>query len=372
MKMWSTYRKDIIIEKLKLICDKKEDVTIWQNRADGKNKFYGKIIEVNSSNTILELDSSYKKAEYPLIKDETVFVHYAKGDALFKKEAFKTEGLKLIFKTPVELMMKERRSIERFTFKYQDFKNVSFRTSGFSNDSNNTEILHKSCILTDLSVEGLGLVLHMDEIQSLNVGDSVYINAITDQKLDSGHLGEIRYITPYNVSVEQDSNLYKIGIRFTASLESVTYKSISSIVEKKQSKMKGLAVSTFNGLSELDQEKILRKITEDNAPLANNIKEQMEVIDKLRYLTIAMKQKFLLEVNLDLLAAALRISSKELIYELMSEVTETMREEFLYKLDDPKSPSAINKAQDQIVKFMREKERAGVIHLDATSFETLV
>lgn len=368
--MWSTYRKDIILEKLKYICDKEEDVTIWQNRGDEKIKFHGKIKEVNASNTILELDPSYKKAEYPLTKDETVFVHYAKGDALFKKEAFKTEGLKLIFKTPVELMMKERRVIERFTFKYQDFKNVSFRTSGFSADSES--ILHKSCILKDLSIEGLGLVIHEDEVQSLSVGDSVYINAITDQKLDAGHLGEIRYITPYNVSVEQDSNLYKIGIKFTAALESVTYKSINSIVDKKQTKMKGLNVSSFNGLTELDQERILRKISEDNAPLANNIKEQIEVIDRLRYLTTAMKQKFLLEVNLDLLAAALRIGSKELIYELMSEVTDTMREEFLYKLDESKAPSAINKAQDQIVKFMREKERAGELVLDAASFDTYV
>ncbi|OUR99790.1 hypothetical protein A9Q84_01820 [Halobacteriovorax marinus] len=370
MKMWSTYRKDIILEKLQIICDKKEDVTIWQNRAEEKIKFHGRIVEVNPSNTILELDSSYKKAEYPLTKDLTVFVHYAKGDALFKKEAFKTEGLKLIFKTPVELMMKERRVIERFTFKYQDFKNVSFKTAGAANDQKN--VLHRSCILKDLSVEGLGLVIHEEEMLSLSVGDSVYITAITDQKIESGHLGEIRYITPYNVSVEQDSNLFKIGIKFTAALDSVTYRSISSVVEKKQTKMKGINVSTFNGLTELDQEKILRKISEDNVPLANNIKEQIEVIDRLRYLTTGMKQKFLLEVNLDLLAAALRIASKELIFDLMTEVTETMREEFLYKLDQAKPPSAINKAQDEIVKYMRDKERAGELVLDPVAFDTYV
>jgi hypothetical protein len=368
--MWSTYRKDIISLKLKEICDKNETITLWQNRGAEKIKFSGKLTEVTESNTTIELDSSYKKAEYPLTKDETLFVHYAKGDALFKKETFKTNGLKLTFKTPVELMMKERRRLERFSFKYQDYKNVTFKTSSSSGDENNVRTL--SCILKDLSTEGLGLVLHESEILSLMEGDSVYITAISDQKLDAGHLGEIAYITPYNISVETDSSLFKIGIKFTASLESVTYKSIHSIVEKKQTKLKGMDVSTFNGLTESDQERVLRKVHEENSALANNIREQIEVIDRLRYLTTQQKQKFLLDVNLDLLAAALRMGSKELIYDLMSEVTDTMREEFLFKLDNPKAPSAINKAQDEIVKFMREKERSGELVLDPTSFETYV
>lgn len=367
--MWSTFRKDIIISKLKKICDNCEVVTLWQNRNGEKIKFSGVISEITDSNTVIVLDPSYKNAEYPLTKDETLFVHYAAGDALFKKETFTTKGFEITFKTPVELMMKERRKIERFSFKYQDFKNVTFKTSS-NGDNSNVRIL--SSILKDLSTEGLSLVIHESEIKGLREGDSVYITAITDQKMDSGHLGEIKYITPYTVGVESDSQLFKIGVSFTESMEAVTYKSIHSIVDKKQTKLKGLGVDTFNGLTESDQEKLLRKISEDNHVLANNIREQIEVIDRLRYLTTQMKQKFLLEVNLDLLAAALRMGSKELIYELMSEVTDTMREEFLFKLDVAKAPSAINKAQDEIVKFMRDKERAGELVLDPESFETFV
>jgi hypothetical protein len=365
--MWSTYRKDIISSKLTEICELNEVLTLWQSRGSEKVKFSGVLVEVSESNTKILLDPSYKNAEYPITKDETLFIHYAKGDALFKKDTFKTDGLNLSFKTPVELMMKERRRIERFSFKYQDFKNVTFKTSS---SSENVRVL--SCILKDLSTEGLGLVLHETEVKNLRVSDSVYITAISDQKLDSGHLGEICYISPYNVSIEDDTSLYKIGIKFTASLESVTYKSIHSIVEKKQTKLKGMDVSTFNGLTDGDQERILRKISEDNAPMSNNIREQMEIIDTLRYLTTQMKQKFLMEVNLDLLAAALRMGSKELVYDLMSEVTDTMREEFLFKLDNALAPSAINKAQDEIVKFIREKERTGELVLDPSSFETFV
>ncbi len=79
-----------------------------------------------------------------------------------------------------------------------------------------------------------------------------------------------------------------------------------------------------------------------------------------------------MEVNKDLLAAALRLSSKELIYDLLVEVTDTMREEFLFKLDQPKSTSAVNKAQDEVVKFIQAKEKAGELVLDPTAFEQYV
>ncbi|CBW27140.1 hypothetical protein BMS_2342 [Halobacteriovorax marinus SJ] len=366
MKMWSTFRKDVIKSRLTQIMESGDEVTIWQNRGDERNKFQATIVEVTDSNTIIQIEDAYKNADYKITKDNTLFVHYAKGDALFKKDAFKTEGLRIIIKTPVELMMKERRSVERFSFKYQDFKNVSFKVG--SND----DVESVSYILKDLSVKGLSLIVHESEAPKFSVGATIYITSITDQNLSSGLLATIRYITPYSVSLETDSNLLKLGVQFSDSLESVTFKSISSVIEKKQLKQKGLEVSTFNGLSEVEQEKVLRKIAEENHVLANNIREQNENIDRLRYLTLEMKRNFLLEVNLDLLAASLRLSSKELIYDLISEVTDTMKEEFLYKLDQPKSPSAINKAQDEIVKFIRAKEKSGELVLDPTSFEVLV
>ncbi|PIK16254.1 FliG C-terminal domain-containing protein [Halobacteriovorax sp. JY17] len=366
MKMWSTYRKDVIKSRLLQIMESGDEVTVWQSRDEEKIKFQASLIEVTDSNTVIELEDSYRNADYKITKDKPLFVHYAKGDALFKKDAFKSEGLKVIMKTPVELMMKERRTVERFLFKYQDFKNVSFKVGS----DENVESL--SCILKDLSVQGLGMVLHESEASKLSIGDSLYITSITDQNLDTGLLAEVCYLTPYSVSTESESNLVKIGVKFSVSLESVTYKSISSVISKKQLKQKGLEVSTFNGLSEVEQEKVLRKISEENFALANNIREQNENIDRLRYLTLEMKRTFLLQVNLDLLAASLRLSSKELIYDLISEVTDTMREEFLYKLDQPKSPSAINKAQDEIVKFIRLKEKMGELVLDPTSFDVLV
>ena len=65
-------------------------------------------------------------------------------------------------------------------------------------------------------------------------------------------------------------------------------------------------------------------------------------------------------------------SSKELIYDLLIEVTENIRNEFLDKLALEKPGSAISKAQDEVMKFVREKEGKGEFVLSPNSFETYV
>ncbi|MCR9206574.1 MAG: hypothetical protein NXH75_18465, partial [Halobacteriovoraceae bacterium] len=151
-------------------------------------------------------------------------------------------------------------------------------------------------------------------------------------------------------------------------IESVSYKSVKSIVERTQKRTRGLEVQGFNGVSDTDQVRIIKKIGEENPVLANQLLEHCENLDRLRYLTNEMKQKFWLEVNQDILAAALRLSTKELIYDLLGDVSERIREEFLYKLDIAKSPSAIEKAQKQICDFVHLKEREGVFVLSPKSF----
>ena len=94
----------------------------------------------------------------------------------------------------------------------------------------------------------------------------------------------------------------------------------------------------------------------------------MEDLDRLRYLTTEMKRNFLLDINHDLLAAALRLSSKELIFDLLSDVTDSMREEFLEKLDVAKPASAVNKAQDEICRLIHNKEKTGELILDPRSY----
>ena len=89
-------------------------------------------------------------------------------------------------------------------------------------------------------------------------------------------------------------------------------------------------------------------------------------------MTTQMKVDFLKTINQDLLAVALRLSSKELVYELFSEVTVNMQDEFLDKLERERPASAICKAQDQIIAQIRQMVSLGEIVLDPKAFVTYV
>ena len=143
-------------------------------------------------------------------------------------------------------------------------------------------------------------------------------------------------------------------------------------MEIKQKKVEGLDPNQYCGLEFEDQIRILNTIEGSNKALANNIRDNIEVLDKLRYMTTNMKVGFLQSVNHDLLAVALRLSSKELIYELFSELTQTMQKEILEKMQDEKPASGVCKAQDEILKQIREMEANGSIMLDPTAFITYV
>ena len=75
MKMWSTYRKDVIKSRLLQIMESGDKVTVWQSRDEEKIKFEASLIEVTDSNTVIELEDSYRNADYKITKDKPLFIH---------------------------------------------------------------------------------------------------------------------------------------------------------------------------------------------------------------------------------------------------------------------------------------------------------
>ena len=185
--------------------------------------------------------------------------------------------------------------------------------------------------------------------------------------------------TPFRVEVVYkesykifEKDLYKIGLSFDDSLDSISFRSIKNIVEKKQRRAEGLSKDMYCGLSHEEQQNTLNSIEFKNPVLANNLRVNIRYLDRLRYMTPYMKIDFLKMMNHDLLAIALRLSSKELIFELFSEVTKTIQNEFLEKLGEEKPASAICVTQDQIIKKIKELEANGTIVLDPESYTTYV
>ncbi len=361
MKLWSSFEQDYILKKLTDLYEEGAVFKFWQNNEDMREEYTATFSSVTSEKCSIKLTRESASLYTRIAPLSPIFFHYPAGDMIFKKDVFKLENGGLSFKTPSEIRLRDKRSVERFTYKYPDFKNISYTVG------DETETQHD--IIIDISLRGLAFVIDAKRKAKYELGSKILISSITDQELPQKHEAKVASVNRYRLSGEGLQNhLLRIGVEFTQTLESITYDSIGSLVKKRQNKLKGLDTSMFNGLNPDDYQKQLAKIHEKNPQLAVNISEAVEDIDRLRYMTTDMKRDFFLNFSVDLMACALRMSSKELINDLLSEVTDGVREEFLEKYDVPKPASAINKAQDELRKFIKEKERDGSFVLSPKSF----
>lgn len=365
LKMWSLFNFTEIMTLLKKMESDNLELTLWQHSTQNMFQLKGKFAEVKED--LCEVILTQKWEKEGINFNEALYIHCPQLDVIFKREKFQFDTGEISFKTPSELMLKEKRRIERFTFKYQDFKSVSVEIG------EGEEAVKKNYNLLDLSTAGLSFGGPAEELIHLSEGEKIKITHISDQVIENDCEARVCFVKQFyeNKTGKDRTNVKEVlrcGVEFKEAIESVSYKSVKSIVERTQKRTRGLEVDGFNGMSDTEQVRIIRKVGEENPVLARQLMDHCENLDRLRYLTSEMKQKFWLEVNQDLLATALRLSTKELIYDLLADVSERIREEFLYKLDIAKSPSAIEKAQSQIADFIHKKEREGVFVLSAQSF----
>ncbi|MBT4792641.1 MAG: hypothetical protein HON90_13795 [Halobacteriovoraceae bacterium] len=366
MLYWKTYNKNIILRYLQSAVEHKLSFTIWQQFGEHRNTFQGQFLEASQKNCKIKLENDHT---LDLFDDKNpIFIHITQLNIIFKKEHFNKLGLFVEFYLPGDIQISEKRKTKRYTYLYQDHKSITFHSKHNGADGKTPMFTHSS-VLVDISTQGAGLVVNETVLNDLFIDQELLLIDLTDQKLPAPFKVRITYIEAYE---KFNENLHKIGIIFTDELNTISYKSISSIIDIKQRKMQGLSSDEYCGVDTEEQNQILNKIEGSNKILANNIRDNVDFLDQLRYLTTQMKIEFLKEVNHDLLAVALRLSSKELIYELFSEMTDNIISEFLEKLQNERPASGVCKAQDQIIKIIRDKEKKGEIVIDPKAFVTYV
>lgn len=365
MNYWRTYKKDIILNYLDSIIKQKIPLTLWQQHPSTRITFDAQFVIMNSNNIKLKLQGPNHIHSFD--NERPIYIHAPGAGVIFKKDLYQKHANILEFTIPNDIQIVEQRKTKRFYYKYQDHKNITYYNDHPPLSDTKPKTL--SSVLVDISTMGAGMVVGKDQRDKLSTAQGLFLENLTDQTLPTPFHVKVQYIANYNL---KEKNLYKVGLSFDDELDSISYKSISSIIEIKQKKCAGLSQHTYCGLDEEEIAKILNQIEQTNRVLAVNLKENIDYLDKLRYMTSHMKVGFLKNVNQDLLAVALRLSGKELIYELFSELTETIQEEILFKLEKQRPPSAICKAQDEMIAYIREMEKKGEILLDPKAFITYV
>lgn len=370
MQYWKTSKKDLIREFIDLHCSQQSKATLWQQLGSHREQYSVQFQNIDKSTIVIKFLDLSKIENIPLKDHEPIFIHIPGRDFVFKQEKYQFDRGKLYFHIPFEVQIQDFRKNERFTYKYQDHKEISFYSKEKSVDEDGEPAFKDSAVLVDISVTGASFVIDGGKDNVVLKKDiAIMLTNLSDQKLPRPFEAIVRYVQVYGKGMD---NLYRVGVEFSDALDEIVYKSITSIVERKKTRVRGIRQDMYCGLDEVDQDKMLAKIDVQNHVLANNIRDNIEYLDRLRYMTTQMKIEFLKTVNHELLATALRMSSKELIYELLVEVTDTMQKEFLEKLSKEKPASAICKAQDDIVKFIREREGTGEYVLDPLAFITYV
>lgn len=364
MEYWKTYQKDLILNFLKEALKITSSVTLWQQLGSHRETYKANFKTLSKTSCTVSLSGKLDLFD----STKPIYIHFSQSKIIFKKEHYNYYQGGLEFAMPGEIQVFDKRKLQRYYYLYQDHKLITYHSEELD-DKQLDPLFNYSSVLVDISINGAGIVVSEEQCRSFRVGMTILLDNITDQKLPTPFKVKVVYIEDYKIF---EKDLFKIGISFDDTLDSISFRSIKNIVEKKQRKAEGLRKDQFCGLTEEGQIHLLNKIEFKNQVLANNLRVNIRYLDRLRYMTPYMKIDFLKMMNHDLLATALRLSSKELIFELFSEVTKTMQNEFLEKLQEEKPASGICVAQDKIIKEIKELEKNGTIVLDPGSYTTYV
>lgn len=227
--MWSLDKEGRIFELLKSVVDNRNFVNVWQRTKENTTQARGVIKSLDRSKCVIAFSKKIGKDFFS--NREPLFVHCEGIDIIFKKDNFSAEADCIVFKTPTKLLVKEKRRIERMTFRYQDYKEVEF---SFSKDGQEYKIKE---MLVDISILGIGFVAPKSLTENLNKGDEITIHMMTDQKLDTSIVKARVVNCIENDGTENFSSDYvKYGVEFEEPLELVVFQSKDLVVPKTQRK----------------------------------------------------------------------------------------------------------------------------------------
>ncbi|MFZ8934255.1 MAG: FliG C-terminal domain-containing protein, partial [Bacteriovoracaceae bacterium] len=124
----------------------------------------------------------------------------------------------------------------------------------------------------------------------------------------------------------------------------------------------------YHGMTVGEQEALYKKLTKEEDKHVEELRTNIESLEQLEYLTKSMKIKLFQEMKVSSLAIALRLCRKFVIISLIKDISENLREEFIYEIQHKQPLSKVIEVQKQLLKYISEKEKSGDIYLDSESF----
>ncbi len=133
------------------------------------------------------------------------------------------------------------------------------------------------------------------------------------------------------------------------------------------------AAEILSKLTLAEREKILESIAGVEPDLAEALRKSFYQFDDLQYLTPKMIVELLRDLDLSLLALALRGAKKETADHLLNHISSRMRDEINDVLmGPPQLADRVTEAMDKVMEVVVEKINLGQIVLSKDSSETII
>ena len=214
---------------LQSVVDNRNFVNVWQRSQANTVQARGVIKFLDRSKCVIGFAKKISKGFFD--PNETLYVHCEGIDIIFKKENFVAEDGSIAFKTPTKLLIKEKRRIERMSFKYQDFKEVEFSLV------KDGETFKTKQMLLDISILGIGFLSPKAIAEKIEVGDEITIHMMSDQKIESkSFMAKVVNRIDDEEGHKYSDDYVKFGVEFLEPLEFVIYQSKDLVVPKTQRK----------------------------------------------------------------------------------------------------------------------------------------
>jgi hypothetical protein len=367
MELWTCFNQEYIFERLNRHKTQNAQLTVWQQRNnDQRIETSVQIFTISKDKIVFKLPANYFKLEYLFRDDLPLFFHNELNEVIFKRDNYTIAGEYLAIGFPFEVKFIEKRNIERLTYRYQDHQEVTFSRRSKSENSTQIFVAH----MINISVHGICFVAVIKDSKCFVAGQDAEIFKMTGQLLEKSCFGKISYVHIYDDLKNKGNKFAQIGLKFNEALDTIVHKSVATLLERKQTSMKGIAWDGFVGLTFESQLRIISgaRTSNQTLPLAIRLTENIEYFDRVKYLTTRMKMHFLKEISHDALAKALRICTKEIIFELLNELPVRLKEDILKKMENSQMLNTIDIAMETVCTYLREKEKSGEFVLDASLF----
>ncbi len=133
------------------------------------------------------------------------------------------------------------------------------------------------------------------------------------------------------------------------------------------------AAKMLAALNLAQREKVLALITEQDAQLADQLRQNMVVFEDLKLLTVSMLQEFLREIKVGDLALALRRGSAELQSFFFEHISSGMKSEIEEVLNGPPQKlSLVEEAEERVMSVVRKMIDEGKLVLSEKGKEEYV